>query len=40
MSGRTIAIVAIGAMLAGTLLAETHKEYRFNVGLQGRSFGQ
>src|SRR6201997_3616431 len=37
ISGRTIELVAIGAMLAGTLLAdaaraETHKEYRFNVG--------
>jgi len=37
VSGRTIELVAIGAMLAGTLLAEpmlaeTHKEYRFNVG--------
>lgn len=37
MSGRTIQLTAIGAVLAGTimsgtLLAETHKEYRFNVG--------
>jgi hypothetical protein len=37
MSGRTIQFVAIsGAMavtlMAGTLLAETHKEYRFSVG--------
>ena len=32
MSARTIEMVAIGALLAGTLLAETHKEYRFNVG--------
>ena len=32
MSGRTIQVVAIGAMLAGTLFAESHKEYRFNVG--------
>src|SRR3984893_4694680 len=30
-SGRAILLVAIGAMLAGTLVAETHKEYRFNV---------
>jgi DUF4097 and DUF4098 domain-containing protein YvlB len=32
MSGRSIQLVVIGAMLAGTLLAETRKEYRFNVG--------
>jgi DUF4097 and DUF4098 domain-containing protein YvlB len=32
MSGRAIGIVAIGAMLAGSLLAETHSQYRFNVG--------
>src|ERR1700758_4897022 len=37
ISGRTIELVAIGAMLAGTLLAdaaraESRKEYRFNVG--------
>ena len=32
LSGRTIDLVLIGAMLAGTLLAESHKEYRFNVG--------
>jgi DUF4097 and DUF4098 domain-containing protein YvlB len=32
MSGRTIQVVAIGVMLAGTLFAESHKEYRFNVG--------
>ena len=32
MSGRTIQLAVIGAMLAGTLVAETHKEYRFNVG--------
>src|SRR5437764_5998707 len=37
MSGRTIQLVAIGAVMAGTitsgtLLAQTHKEYRFNVG--------
>jgi len=31
MRGRTIEFVVIGAMLAGTLVAETHKEYRFNV---------
>src|ERR1700687_3488671 len=31
-SGHAIQLVAIGAMLAGTLVAETHKEYRFNVG--------
>ena len=37
MSGRTIQFATISAVLAGTimsgtLLAETHKEYRFNVG--------
>ena len=37
MSGRTIELVVVGAMLAGTLavgtsVAETHKEFRFNVG--------
>jgi len=36
MSGRTIQLVAIGAvvvgMTTGMLVAETHKEYRFNVG--------
>src|SRR3954470_12877142 len=37
MSGRSIQLVAIGAVMAGTitsgtLLAQTHKEYRFNVG--------
>jgi DUF4097 and DUF4098 domain-containing protein YvlB len=32
MSARTIQLVIVGAMLAGTLAAETHKEYRFNVG--------
>jgi len=37
MSGRTIQVAAISAVLAGTmmsesLLAQTHKEYRFNVG--------
>jgi DUF4097 and DUF4098 domain-containing protein YvlB len=37
MSGRTIQLVAISAVMAGTftsgtLLAQTHKEYRFNVG--------
>src|SRR3984957_14108080 len=36
MSGRTIELVVTGAMvgtmLAGTLLAQTHKELRFNVG--------
>jgi DUF4097 and DUF4098 domain-containing protein YvlB len=32
MSGRTIQVAAIGVMLAGTLFAESHKEYRFNVG--------
>jgi len=32
MSGRTIELVVVGAMLAGSLAAETHKDYRFNVG--------
>jgi len=37
MSGRTIQFAAVSSamavtLLAGTLLAETHKEYRFNVG--------
>ena len=36
MGGRTIQVAALSAVLAGmmsgTLLAETHKEYRFNVG--------
>ncbi len=31
MSGRTIQLLAIGAMLAGTVFAQSHKEYRFNV---------
>jgi len=32
MSGRTIKLVALSVMVAGTLLAENRKEYRFNVG--------
>jgi len=32
MSGRTIRLAAIGAMMAGTLVAETRKELHFNVG--------
>ena len=37
MSGRTIQLVVVGAMLAGSLIsqthaAEVHKDYRFNVG--------
>ena len=38
MSGRTIQLVVVGAMLAGTLIAdtyaaaETHKDFRFSVG--------
>jgi len=36
MSGRTIQVVAIGVMFAGTLFAESHKEYRFNVGTKAR----
>src|SRR5579862_267863 len=34
MSGRAIGIVAIGAMLGGTLFAETHSQYRFSVGVK------
>src|SRR5271156_248948 len=32
MSGRTIELIVVSAMLAGTLAAQTHKDYRFNVG--------
>jgi DUF4097 and DUF4098 domain-containing protein YvlB len=32
MSARTVQLVAVGAMLAGTLFAETHKSFHFNVG--------
>jgi DUF4097 and DUF4098 domain-containing protein YvlB len=32
MSRRTIKLVAIGVMVAGTLVAESRKEFRFNVG--------
>ncbi|MGO9084491.1 MAG: DUF4097 family beta strand repeat-containing protein [Candidatus Sulfotelmatobacter sp.] len=32
MSGRTIRLAAIGALMAGTLVAQTHKELHFNVG--------
>jgi DUF4097 and DUF4098 domain-containing protein YvlB len=32
MSGRTIRLAAIGVMMAGTLVAQSRKEYRFNVG--------
>jgi DUF4097 and DUF4098 domain-containing protein YvlB len=32
MSSRTIELVVVGAMMVGTVAAETHKEYRFNVG--------
>jgi DUF4097 and DUF4098 domain-containing protein YvlB len=31
MSGRIIRVAAIGTMLAGTLVAQSRKEYRFNV---------
>jgi DUF4097 and DUF4098 domain-containing protein YvlB len=39
MNGRTIKLMAMGALMGGTLicetaLAESHKEYRFNVGLK------
>ncbi|HKI00215.1 MAG TPA: DUF4097 family beta strand repeat-containing protein [Candidatus Sulfotelmatobacter sp.] len=32
MSGRTIRLAAIGAMMAGTLVAQSRREYRYNVG--------
>jgi DUF4097 and DUF4098 domain-containing protein YvlB len=32
MSGRTVEFVVIGAMLAGTLVAQSRKEFRYNVG--------
>jgi len=32
MSGRAVRLAAIGVMMAGTLVAQTRKEYRFNVG--------
>ena len=32
MSGRTFTLLAVGAMMVGTLVAESHKELRFNVG--------
>src|SRR5579864_7563883 len=32
MSGRTVKLVAIGTLIAGTLVAESRKEYHFNVG--------
>jgi DUF4097 and DUF4098 domain-containing protein YvlB len=32
MSTRTIKFVVVGAIVAGTLVAESHKEWRFNVG--------
>jgi len=32
MSGRTMQLAAVGAMLVGTLVAETHKDYHYNVG--------
>src|SRR5579864_8867521 len=32
MGGRIIGVAVVGAMLIGTLAAETHKEFRFNVG--------
>src|SRR3974390_2898753 len=31
MSGRIVKFAVVGIMLAGTLVAETHKEFRFNV---------
>jgi len=32
MSGRTMQLAVVGAMLVGTLVAETHKDYHYNVG--------
>jgi DUF4097 and DUF4098 domain-containing protein YvlB len=32
MSGRTIKLVAMSALIAGTLVADSRKEYHFNVG--------
>jgi DUF4097 and DUF4098 domain-containing protein YvlB len=32
MSRQTVEVVLVSAMLAGTLFAETHKEFHFNVG--------
>jgi DUF4097 and DUF4098 domain-containing protein YvlB len=32
MSGRTITLVAVGTLIAGTLVAESRREYHFNVG--------
>jgi DUF4097 and DUF4098 domain-containing protein YvlB len=32
MTGRSIQLVVVGALLAGTMLAETHQDFRFNVG--------
>jgi len=32
MSGRTIKLVAVGTLIVGTLIAESRKEYHFNVG--------
>jgi DUF4097 and DUF4098 domain-containing protein YvlB len=36
MSARTIRLVVIGVMVAGTLVAESRKEYHFNVGPKAR----
>ena len=32
MSGRTVELVVVSAMMAGTLVAQSRKEYRYNVG--------
>jgi DUF4097 and DUF4098 domain-containing protein YvlB len=32
MTGRTITLVGVSVMMVGTLAAQNHKEYRFNVG--------
>jgi DUF4097 and DUF4098 domain-containing protein YvlB len=36
MSRRTIELIALGVMVVGTLAAQTHKEYRYNVGPKAR----
>jgi hypothetical protein len=36
MRGRTIELVVISLMLAGTMVAESHREYHFNVGSKSR----
>ena len=36
MSRRTIELIALGVIVVGTLAAQTHKEYRYNVGPKAR----